>query len=268
MGKIRIDLLLVEKNFAPSRSKALQLIQEGKVYVNHQLVNKAGLFCNEEDCIEIQENHLFLYVSRGGLKLKKAIDTFHIHLKDKVVLDIGASTGGFTDCCLKQGASHVYALDVGINQLAESLKKDTRVTNYEGINFKSIDLSYFSHKIDYITIDVSFISIQNILMKVNELFSDIIIMGLFKPQFEVGKQNINKNGVVKNKKVHKQALKSFQEFLKQQQFYLNQLTYSPIIGAKEGNIEYLCFISRDYQKQEFAIDQIVDEAFLTLKGVS
>ena len=124
MEKIRIDQLLIKKGYVPTRSKALQLIQEGKVYVNQQLISKAGTFCLEDDEIKIKEHHLFDYVSRGGLKLKKAIDTFHLDFNQKVVLDIGASTGGFSDCCLKHGASHVYALDVGKDQLDEKLKND------------------------------------------------------------------------------------------------------------------------------------------------
>ncbi len=267
MEKIRIDQLLIKKGYVPTRSKALQLIQEGKVYVNQQLISKAGTFCLEDDEIKIKEHHLFDYVSRGGLKLKKAIDTFHLDFNQKVVLDIGASTGGFSDCCLKHGASHVYALDVGKDQLDEKLKNDVRVTNYEGIHFKDVQTSLFLKKIDVITIDVSFISIKSILMKVNELFSDIIIVGLFKPQFEVGKQNINKNGVVKNKKTHIEALHAFQHFLHQNHFYCNQLTFSPIMGSKSGNIEYLCLITRKNEIHNCSIESVVAEAFLTLKGV-
>ncbi len=264
MDKKRLDILLVEKNLAPSRSKALQLIKDECVYVNQQLILKAGYMCNRKDEIQIQKMDVLEYVSRGGLKLKKAITYFHLDFKEKVILDIGASTGGFSDCSLKHRAKFVYALDVGSNQLDRSLRNHPKIKVYENTNFKDVDASYFDLNIDFITIDVSFISIKSIILKINDLFCDKIIIGLYKPQFEVGKQAIGKNGVVRDKNAHLKALNEFQEFLNHLGFCLCDMTYSPIKGAKGGNIEYLCLI----QKQKivpFNYKKVVEQAFKTLK---
>ena len=265
MSKKRIDCMLVEKHFVTTRSKAVQLLKSGNVYVNKKMITKAGSLIEDDANIEVKENNILDYVSRGGLKLQKALNQFAIQLKGKIILDIGASTGGFTDCCLKHQAKHVYALDVGNNQLVESIKNDVRVTSYENTNFKDVDLSYFDKAIDIITIDVSFISIRTILLKIRQLFDNIIIIGLFKPQFEVGKQNLNKDGVVKNKKTHEEALIEFVSFLKQIGYELNQITYSPIVGAKSGNVEYLCLITQHKTATPLSLKKVIQEAFLTLK---
>lgn len=266
MNKQRLDRRLVEKKQVNSRSKALQFIKAGIVYVNKIKVTKAGFMCDETDEIVIQENPLCEYVSRGGLKLKKALDFFHVDLKNKVVLDIGASTGGFTDCCLQNGAQHVFALDVGSHQLADALRCDSRVTSIENMNFKNATLSLFHLPIDLITIDVSFISLESIFFKIKELFNNIPVIALFKPQFEVGIEKINKNGVVKNQAAHIEALKQFQFFLSHIGFILNDITFSPIMGFKEGNIEYLCCINFETKIKPIDPQVVVNEAFKSLRG--
>ncbi len=268
MAKVRIDVLLVDKGLVKTRSKAKQLIEANFVYLNNKLVTKCGELVSDNDLITIQDNNICEYVSRGGLKLKKALDEFKIDVTNKVCLDIGASTGGFSDCLLKHGASHVYALDVGSLQLADSLKNNPKLTSLENINFKDATLDLFSLKIDLITIDVSFISLRAMLLKIKELFNNIPVIALFKPQFEVGANNIHKNGVVTDKNVHLNALTSFIQFLNDIGFSLNDITYSPITGLKEGNIEYLCKINFSNDKLTVDLKNVIKQAFLVLRGES
>lgn len=265
MEKERIDVLLVKKGFVKTRSKAVQLIKDGCVFVDNKSINKSSFLIDENTNIIIKDSNVLNYVSRGGLKLKKAIDYFNLNLKDKVVLDIGASTGGFCDCSLQHGANHIYAIDVGSDQLDLKLKEDIRVTSYENTNFKDVDHSFFDKKIDFITIDVSFISLRPIFIKINTLFNDVSVMALFKPQFEVGKKNISKNGVVKDKNAHLTGLIEFNEFLNSLGYFINNFTFSPITGGKEGNIEYLCLISKN-KTQNYNFNKTINEAFNTLRG--
>ncbi|MBP0960446.1 MAG: TlyA family RNA methyltransferase, partial [Oscillospiraceae bacterium] len=188
----RLDIFLFENGLSKSRSNSKDLIKNGLVYVNGKICHKPSFAVSVEDDIKVSES-ANLFVGRGGLKLSKAIDEFSINLKDVVCLDIGASTGGFTDCMLKNGAKKVYAVDVGENQLDKSLCDDKRVVNLEKTNIKDIPSGYFSENIDFISIDVSFISLKQVLPKVSELLSDNgEIVALIKPQFEAGKKNLNK----------------------------------------------------------------------------
>ena len=213
MEKSRLDVYLVKVNIVPSRSKAAELINNNKVMVNNKIISKASYEVNENDDIKILNNEVLKYVSRGGLKLEKAINYFNLSLKDKVILDIGSSTGGFTDCALQNGAKLVYALDVGTNQLHESLKNNNKVISMENTNFKDVTSEMFKESIDLYVCDVSFISILTIIRKLKELDNNFDIVILFKPQFEVGKNNLNASGVVKNPNAIISALNNFAYFL-------------------------------------------------------
>lgn len=265
MNKERLDLYLLNHNFVPSRSKASELINNGNVKVNDKVILKPSFQVCDEDNILILKNDVLDYVSRGGLKLKKAIDSFFIDLNNKILLDIGASTGGFTDCALKHGAKKVYSLDVGTNQLHPSLKANPKVISIENTNFKDVDQSMFDEKIDLYVCDVSFISIQIILKKLKELDDNFTIMLLFKPQFEVGKNNLNKNGVVKNKKILYESLIKFNDFLNSLNIGIINVTYSPICGQKEGNIEFLFYLKNNQKSQYFDYLKIINEAIEVLK---
>ena len=200
--KKRIDILLVEQGYFDSRERAKKAIMAGLVFVDNQRCDKAGTEVKEDANILVKGNPI-PYVSRGGLKLEKAMKNFGVTLKDKVCMDIGASTGGFTDVMLQNGAKKVYSVDVGHDQLDEKIKNNKNVVNLEGINVKDIDAKDFN-AIDFISTDVSFISILQVIPKIYELLKikgNAVI--LIKPQFEVGKQNLNKNGVVKDIKIHK-----------------------------------------------------------------
>ncbi len=265
MEKIRLDLQLLNKNLVPSRSKANELIRNGKVMVNHKIILKPAFEVDESDNISIEENEILKYVSRGGLKLEKAIQFFHLSLKDLVVLDIGASTGGFTDCALKHGVKKVYSIDVGVNQLHSSLRNHPQVISIENLNFKDISKTLISDKIDLYVCDVSFISIETILLKLKEFDENFTIIILYKPQFEVGKNNINKNGVVKNKKVLIDTMTQFIDFLSRMNIGIVNATYSPILGQKEGNIEFLFYLKNQTSSIHLDIKKLVEEAYKILK---
>ncbi len=265
MEKIRLDLYLFSHHFVPSRSKAHELICNGKVTVNKKVILKPAFEVNEEDSIQIEENEILKYVSRGGLKLEKALDFFHVSLKDKVILDIGASTGGFTDCALKSGAKKVYSVDVGMDQLHPSLKKHPQVISMENLNFKDVTKSMFQDEIDLYVCDVSFISIETILKKLREFAENFTIIILYKPQFEVGRNNLTKNGVVKNKKVLIEAMNQFMYFLESLNIGVLNATYSPILGQKEGNIEFLFYLKSHASSISINISKLVEEAYKVLK---
>lgn len=238
----RIDNLLVKKGYFNTRQKAKYAIENKNVYVNGQLIEKSSKVFEENSTIEIKGRTL-PFVSRGGLKLDKAINIFNIDLQNKTCIDIGASTGGFTDCMLQNGANKVYSIDVGHNQLDEKLKTDKRVINLEGTNIKEIDAQSFE-KADFISIDVSFISLTAILDKVYELLkSNAEAVLLIKPQFEAGKEHINKNGVVKDKKVHCKVIEKVILYANSLNLKFLQLDYSPIKGPA-GNIEYIAHIKK------------------------
>lgn len=261
----RLDLEVVERNLAPSRSKASDLIKDGKVKVNGKIVLKPSLTVTENDIIEVIENDYLKYVSRGGLKLEHAIDTFNIDFTGKVVLDIGASTGGFTDCALKHGARKVYSLDVGTNQLHNSLLENEKVISIENTNFKNVEISLFDETIDLYVCDVSFISIETILNKLVELDDKFTIIILYKPQFEVGKANLNSNGVVKNKNTLISSINGFMDFLKIKNIGVIDVTYSPILGHKEGNIEFLFYLKKGINSKSIDVEKIVSLAYKVLK---
>lgn len=267
--KERLDSILVTKGYFKSRAKAKYAIDSGNIYVNNIQITKSSKLISEEDNIEVRGETL-KYVSRGGLKLEKAVNVFEINLNNKICIDIGASTGGFTDVMLQNGAKKVYSVDVGHDQLDEKLINNEKVINLEGTNIKDIDVKDFN-TIDFISTDVSFISILQVIPKIYELLKikgNAVI--LIKPQFEVGKQNLNKNGVVKDIKIHKKILESIIEQINKIGFEILNLDYSPIKGPA-GNIEYLLYIEKnennllDSFELKNKINKITEEAFKKLK---
>jgi len=245
MAKERIDVLLVEKGFLPSREKAKRTVMAGLVFVGGQRVDKPGTPIDVDVAIEVRGNAI-PYVSRGGLKLEKAMASYDISLSEKVCMDIGASTGGFTDCMLQNGAKHVYAVDVGYGQLDWKLRNDERVTNMERTNIRYVTPEHIETPIDFISIDVSFISLKLVLpVAVSLLRPDGELVYLIKPQFEAGRAQVKKNGVVRDESVHEEVLQKIVKLSYDAQIEIRALTYSPIKGPK-GNIEFLAFgIKRD-----------------------
>ena len=265
MAKERLDVLLVERNLAESRKRAKITIMEGLVLVNGQKVDKAGTMIKPDAEIRILGNTL-PYVSRGGLKLEKALKTFPITLEGKVMADIGASTGGFTDCSLQNGASKVYAIDVGYGQLAWKLRQDARVINMERTNVRYVTKEDVGELIDFASIDVAFISLTKVLGPVKELLKPAgELVALIKPQFEAGRENVGKKGVVKDPKIHEKVIEEVISFAKEIGFVICGLTYSPVKGP-EGNIEYLMWASNDSESEEgdIQIKDVVSEAHKTL----
>lgn len=256
----RIDVILFERELVDSREKAKVLIKHGQVLLNNEVCTKPSKLVNETDKLEIINKLKF--VGRGGYKLQKALEDFKINLQDKVCLDVGASTGGFTDCMLQYGAKKIFALDVGHSQLDDTLKVNSKVINMEKINIREVDKEIFDSAIDFIAVDVSFISINLILSKLIELVNEngeIVI--LLKPQFEAGKENIKKNGLVKSKKVHLLVLKNVVENIKEHNLFIKGLTNSPIKGG-EGNIEYLLYLSKSAESQIIVdVKDTVENAF-------
>ena len=242
--KERLDVFLVNKGFYETRNKAQNAIESNDVKVNGVIINSSSHKVDENAKIEIVSVSL-PYVSRGGLKLEKAIKVFNLDLKDKTILDIGASTGGFTDCSLQNGAKKVYALDVGDNQLHESLRNNNKVISLEKTNFRTINVNEFKgYEIDVIVVDVSFISLSYIFENASKVIKeDKCMMTLIKPQFETSKKEHNKNGVVNNPKLHFQVIKNVIDAANKWGLHLNKLDFSPIKGDKSGNIEYLGLFS-------------------------
>lgn len=241
--KIRLDVALVEQGFATSREKAKALIMAGIVYVNNQKSDKAGNTVSGDDIIEVRGETL-KYVSRGGLKLEKAVDVFNISLENKICADIGASTGGFTDCMLQNGATKVYSIDVGYGQLAWKLRTDERVVNLERTNFRYVTKEHVPDELDFASVDVSFISLSLILPVMRTLLKDNgEAVCLIKPQFEAGKENVGKKGVVREKSVHIAVIEKIVNLIIDNNFTLLNLDFSPVKGP-EGNIEYLCYIKK------------------------
>ncbi len=242
-SKIRLDVALVEKGFAESREKAKAMIMAGIVFVNNQKSDKAGNTVKDDDIIDVRGETL-KYVSRGGLKLEKAVSAFDLDLKDYVCADIGASTGGFTDCMLQNGAKKVYAIDVGYGQLAWKLRTDDRVVNLERTNFRYVTEEQIPEKLDFASVDVSFISLSLILPVMHNLLKDNgRAVCLIKPQFEAGKENVGKKGVVREKSVHIAVVEKICNLVLESGFSLLGLDFSPVKGP-EGNIEYLCYIMK------------------------
>lgn len=238
MNKIRLDQYLIQNNYCQTRSQAQQLIKLGNVKVDNNIILKNNFLVDETNHISTNE---LKYVSRGGFKLEHAFTKFQITPENKVVLDIGASTGGFTDCCLQLGAKKVYALDVGTNQLHHKLLIDNRVESLEQTNLKSIDKSLFNMKIDLVVCDVSFISLKYVFCALQDFYnSNIDLIFLIKPQFELDKKTMTKNkGFVKSDKDRKIAIDNVVQYAKNNNLKLIKLIQSPITGNKKNNIEYL-----------------------------
>lgn len=254
VNKTRLDIALFERGFAPSREKAKAIIMSGIVYVNNQKSDKAGTEIKDDDIIEVRGNTL-KYVSRGGLKLEKAMEQFPITLNDKICMDVGASTGGFTDCMLMNGAKKVYSVDVGYGQLAWKLRTDKKVVNLERTNFRYVTEEQIPDKIDFSSVDVSFISLKHILPNLNKLLADDgSAVCLIKPQFEAGKDKVGKKGVVSDINTHLEVVENVINMALENGFSVCGLEFSPIKGP-EGNIEYLIYLNKS--NEPIVLDNIV-----------
>ena len=236
--KDRLDILLVKRGLAESREKAKAVIMSGIVYVDGQKEDKAGQTFADTANIEVRGNTL-KYVSRGGLKLEKAMECFDVSVKDKVCMDIGASSGGFTDCMLQNGAKKVYAVDVGHGQLAWKLRNDQRVVVMEKTNIRYVKPEDIGESIDFASIDVSFISLSKVLPAAYNLLGERgEIVALIKPQFEAGREKVGKKGVVREKSTHIEVIQNCFAYAGENGFFVRELEFSPVKGP-EGNIEYL-----------------------------
>ena len=268
--KERLDVLLVEKGIAPSREKAKAVIMSGIVYVDGSKEDKAGAAFPVNVNIEVRGNTL-KYVSRGGLKLEKAMQEFNISLKETVCMDVGASTGGFTDCMLQNGATRVYSIDVGHGQLDWGLRNDSRVVCMEKTNIRYVTPEDIGEPVDFSSIDVSFISLKKVLLHVkNILGTNGKIVCLIKPQFEAGREKVGKKGVVRDKEVHKEVIEMVTDYAKSIDLYPLMLDFSPVKGP-EGNIEYLLYLSKNaddlnlFEKNaHIDIDEVVEKSHDTL----
>lgn len=259
--KKRLDVILAERGLAESREKAKAIIMSGNVYVKGQREDKPGSsFDEEESDIVIRENPL-KYVSRGGLKLEKAMEEFPIDLSGCICMDIGSSTGGFTDCMLQNGAAKVYSIDVGHGQLAWKLRCDERVVCMEKTNFRYVTADDIPDPIDFASADVSFISLDKILPAAYPLLSDNATMVcLIKPQFEAGREQVGKKGVVRDSSVHEEVIRKITHVAKENGFEAAGLTYSPVKGP-EGNIEYLIYLIKD---GDLSSDKVSDQIKITV----
>jgi 23S rRNA (cytidine1920-2'-O)/16S rRNA (cytidine1409-2'-O)-methyltransferase len=284
--KERIDILLVEQGFFDSREKAKASLMAGLVFANEERIEKPGTKLPREVKLTVK-GAIHPYVSRGGLKLEKALRFFSISVQDVLMLDIGASTGGFTDCALQNGAASVIAIDVGYNQLDWSLRSDSRVHVMERTNFRYLQPSDLpqGNEPNFATIDVSFISLKLMLPPLKLLLdSGSKIIALIKPQFEAGREKVGKSGVVRDSAVHREVLHTVLDFAAKQGFHLQGLTFSPITGG-DGNIEFLAYWTLDNRYEELEddktsitsnsephwhkkIDEVVLEATSTFKGTS
>ncbi len=241
--KMRLDVAVFERGLAETREKAKALIMAGSVYLNGQKALKGGAAVKDTDIIEVR-GAVNPYVSRGGLKLHKAVQNFGLSLEGCVCMDIGASTGGFTDCMLSNGAAKVYAIDVGYGQLAWKLRCDERVVNMERTNFRYVTHEQIPEQVDFASVDVSFISLRKILPVMRELLRDGgRAVCLIKPQFEAGRESVGKKGVVRDRAVHESVVASITEFAVESGFNVCNVDFSPIKGP-EGNIEYLMLVEK------------------------
>ena len=255
--KERLDILLVRQGIAPSREKAKAVIMTGNVYVNGQREDKAGASFEEEK-IHIEVKGVpAKYVSRGGLKLEKAMETFDICLADTICMDIGASTGGFTDCMLQSGAVKVYSVDVGHGQLAWKLRQDERVVCMEKTNFRYMQPADIEDRLDFASVDVSFISLTKILVPARNLLKETgRMVCLIKPQFEAGREKVGKKGVVREPEIHEEVIRKIIVYAEQTGFTVKGLTFSPIKGP-EGNIEYLVYLEKAEIPLEESMEQLI-----------
>ena len=256
--KVRLDLYLVENGLVSGRELAKSLIMEGKVYVNNQKADKPGEQVSEKDKVELR-GEMPKYVSRGGLKLEKAMQEFPISLENCVAMDIGASTGGFTDCMLQNGAKKVYAVDVGYGQLAWKLRTDERVVNMERTNIRFVTPENIEEELDFVSVDVAFISLKLVLPVAHTLMHNgAQMVCLIKPQFEAGREKVGKKGVVRDPLVHREVLEKITEFTQDTGFEILGLDFSPIRGP-EGNIEYLMFAEKREECTKHDFSEIIDE---------
>ncbi len=261
--KKRLDLLVTEKGIAESREKARVLIMSGSVFVNGQRADKPGAQFSEDADVEFR-GEIPKYVSRGGLKLEKALAYFGVSPEGKICIDCGASTGGFTDCLLQNGAEKVYAVDVGYGQLAWSIRNDDRVVVMERTNIRYVTPDMISDRPELAVIDVSFISLALVLPVVRKLLDDNgEVLCLIKPQFEAGREKVGKKGVVRDMETHKEVLENFVANAKNAGFYVRNITFSPIRGP-EGNIEYLGYLAAAGEDAPVDIDSIVEESHAQL----
>ena len=264
--KERLDAALVQRGLCQSRERAKVLIMEGLVYVNRQKSDKAGTQVKEDDSIEVRGENL-KYVSRGGKKLEKAMESFPIDLNGGICMDIGASTGGFTDCMLQNGAAKVYSVDVGYGQLAWSLRTDERVVNLERTNIRYLTEEQVPEKLDFISVDVSFISLTLVLPVAYRFLKDgRSMVCLVKPQFEAGRENVGKKGVVRDPKIHEMVIEKVADFAQGLGFAVLGLDFSPIKGP-EGNIEYLLHLGKEAAGQPLVhetVEGVVAKAHETL----
>lgn len=253
--KVRLDVALVERGFTESREKAKALVMAGQVYVNNLKSTKAGAGVKPTDCVEVRGEKM-PYVSRGGYKLAKAIDEFGLRLDGSVCMDIGASTGGFTDCMLINGAEKVYSIDVGYGQLAWKLRTDERVINLERTNFRYVTHEQIPEEIDFASVDVSFISLRLIIPVMRQLLkASGRAVCLIKPQFEAGREKIGKKGVVRELETHIEVVDGILNFVLENGFSVLNLDYSPIKGP-QGNIEYLIFIEKTDNPENFLVKTV------------
>lgn len=266
MEKKRIDVLLVEQGFFDSRERAKRAIMAGLVHDDHDRIDKPGTKVPVDSHLYVKGS-VMPYVSRGGLKLEKALKTFNIDMKDKVMVDIGSSTGGFTDCALQNGAKRVYAVDVGTNQLVWKLRNDPRVIVKEKTNFRYATKELFEFDLPTIaTIDVSFISLKHIFESLkNILTTNNEIIALIKPQFEAGREDVGKKGIVKDQNVHIRVIKNVINYANNDDFSIQNLSFSPITGG-EGNIEFLAYFTVGGTNRPIDIQAIVEQAHLCFKG--
>lgn len=242
--KERLDVLLTEKNLFESRARAKAMIMAGKILVNGQKIDKAGTLIDVDAQIRILGEEL-PFVSRGGLKLQKALDVFKINLVGKIAADVGASTGGFTDCMLQRSAKMVYAIDVGYGQLAWKLRSNVQVVNMERTNIRNVTARDFYYGLpEFVSIDVAFISLEKVLPVVYDLLETGEVVALIKPQFEAGREHVGKKGVVRDKKIHAAVIEKVLNFAAEIGFEIRGLSFSPIKGP-EGNIEYLTYLTKN-----------------------
>ena len=263
MEKVRLDVFLTSNNLVSSRERAKALIMAGQVYVDNQKADKAGMMIDSEcKTVEVRGEQL-KYVSRGGLKLEKAMEVFPIKLDGVTAMDIGASTGGFTDCMLQNGVKKVFAVDVGYGQFAWKLRNDERVVNMERTNIRHVTSEQIGEKLDFASIDVSFISLKLVLPVAAELLKDGgHLVALIKPQFEAGREQVGKKGVVRDSKVHEQVINNVSEYARSAGFYVSGLAYSPVRGP-EGNIEYLAWLTKEdkgFELNEAVVSELVAES--------
>ena len=266
--KQRLDVYLVENNMVSGRDLAKSYIMEGRVFVNGQRADKAGDQVSEKDSVELRGEKL-RYVSRGGLKLEKAMQVFPINLENAVAMDIGASTGGFTDCMLQNGAAKVFAVDVGYGQLAWKLRTDERVVNMERTNIRYVTLENIGEELDFASVDVAFISLKLVLPVAYSLMKDgAEIVALIKPQFEAGREQVGKKGVVRDPQVHISVIENVTQEAQKIGFEIKGLDFSPIRGP-EGNIEYLMYAVKnpDTTVNDFSqhIQKLVEQSHLEAK---